>query len=465
MDTGPSHSKSLASRRNGTASNSFPSAATLLCETVSGGIVYPFSDKRRSVDDSLGKKCSETEPPPKNTVGEVKSANAAKHGTLTTAPLGICINIPLTADKPVNPDQEIVKALLTEIRLYAEKYDRRPVTQLMWRNPYQITGGPEVTEILHYLSSRFCLNPATPHEYCAEIDLLTITEDQLALLRGLGFNQILLRLDAPMASSSREDTREKLRRRTQRLRDYRFVNIGVKLSYGHSAYGLYHQRQLLDTVIALQPDRIILGEISEDCLWDTDNTPLLPPATDTHSQFALLYHSLQNAGYRVIGNDCFVKPHDGLAVAQSKHRLRHTVLNYNTSNASDLLGLGPGACSQLGRSYSHNASDFGDYALALQQELLPVHKSFTLSHTQHLVRLVIDQALCYHSIDVPYLESRYNTPLSPFLNNALGTLKCPCNEPLLHYDSDNRINLTSTGIFNLRAICDALISATLKREI
>jgi len=377
-------------------------------------------------------------------------------GTLSIAPLSLCLNIPAASANASGYHRELVDALITEIALRSPGLQRRPVTQLLWRNPFAHLSPAEVTEIMHHLANCFRLGSShnSPTEHCAELHLKSVTEEHAALLKGLGFKQLLLQVESGTQLLLSGSTTAQ--QQVQRLRDYGFQNIGIKIAYGFDYQTLHQLRGLLDLVFSLQPDRVLLTEVADVCLWDDRCDALGRLASNPQSHFAMLYTALRNTGYRVLGNDCFVSPKDPLAKAQNEHRLRRTLGGYNATNAVDMLGLGPGACSQMGDSYYRNAINPSHYTQALQQLRPAFTHGLVLDQAGHLMRIAIDQLLCYHRLDTAYLQARYDIDLLPLVDKALATDKLKNLPPLLHKRSD-RIDLTADGILHLLDICDALL--------
>lgn len=386
------------------------------------------------------------------------AAAASKDRLLNIAPLAVCVNIPLQSGAGGFP-AALYDALGREIAGQPDCHRQRPVSQLMWRNPFYRAGLGDLTAAMHKLGSHFRLL-SEAHEYCAEVDIFQTTEEQVALLRGLGFNQLLMTFTPAALASDLHGGSALLAKRMRALRDYGFTSLGIKLVYGFDAQKPQQLRRLIATIIELQPERVYLNDALERYHWD----PLAAAcasSNDLQDHFTLLFDALRSAGYRVLGNDCFVLPGDALAGAQHRSRLRRTLLNYNASNAADLLGLGPGAYCQLDRLYRRNEPDPEAYCDKVARgEPLAVAAHY-LDERGQLLRLVIDQLLCYHRVDIGYIDSRYKLQLTALLKQAIAWLAGRLSgdpSSLARFNEGACMHLTAAGILHLRAICNAVAS-------
>lgn len=371
---------------------------------------------------------------------------------LSISPLALCVNLPSKA-KQVN-SRALLDALISEARHYSKDFGRRPITQLLLRHPFVHYQGAEITELMHQLASSFKLGnkDQTLVENCVELTPAEITSENLALLKGLGFNELMLGLP------SHYGTKEK-----RQLLDcwqvclaYEFDSIAVRLPYGFEQQDLHGQRQLLDFLLEVKPSRIKLSPAQEICQWDLE----VQASNDASAsgQFAMIYSALRNAGYRVLANDMFILGRDILATAQNQNRLRRTTIGYNAGNASDILGLGPGSISQLDMHYRFNVGSVDEYIERLEQDQIAIEQKRQLDEHGKLCRVIVDQLFCYHRLDLSYIENRYDIKINALAENLVQTLNADARVELMHIHN-GLLQINDDGIMRILFICDAFLTA------
>ncbi len=387
-------------------------------------------------------------------------AREVSKGRLSISPLAVWVNIP-AHDFDTSLGRDFLESLLNEMSLRKEAFGRRPVTQLLLRHPFYHFRGAEITELMHLLASNFRLSHRdnSPIEYCAELSLTEANAANLALLKGLGFNEILLSLPA----NPGHQEHQALQAAWELTQQFAPDCIGLRLPYGYANQDLHSIRSVLDQVLILKPERILLTPASELDRWNLQH-PIQEHGSQSASQFAMLYNALRHANYRVVGNDCFVKGKDPLAIAQNQNRLRRTPAAYNSVNASDLLGFGPAASSQLGSRYESNEETISNYIKPLQAHKLATAKSLQLDSKAKACRVVADQLLRYHHLDINYIENRYDIALSSLAENISWELNAEANMELMRIHN-GLLQLTDDGILRLLFIIDTFLSGLLKSKI
>ena len=378
---------------------------------------------------------------------------------LSISPLALWINLPARQfDAPLG--RPFFDALINEINIRKELYGRRPVTQLLLRHPFVHFQGADITELMHILASSFRLSHRdnSPIEYCAELSLEEANTANMALLKGLGFNEFILSLPP----SLNKEEQQALDDIWQQAKEFGPDSLAIRLPYGHSSQDLHGMRTLLDKVLELRADRVLLTPSSELDRWNLADK-ISEHGSYSASQFTLIYNAMRHAGYRAIGNDCFVNGKDSLAIAQNQNRLRRTAIAYNSVNASDLLGFGPAASSQLGSHYECNSSQLAQYGEKLEQSQLAIDKVLQLSPKAKACRVVADQLLCYHRLDIHYIENRYDLALSSLADNISWELNAEANMELMRIHN-GLLQLTDDGVLRLLFITDTFLSGLLKSE-
>jgi len=379
---------------------------------------------------------------------------------LDITPLGLLVCLPPGGG--TDSHRQYLDQLLTELQLQAKAYHRRPIAYMLWRNIVGQLNAAEITELMYLASRHLRLNHNQQREYGAELGIEHITPETLALLKGLGFNKLQCRFNLTPTESrqllQRSENGE-LAGIATLLEDYGFNLLTAQVHFGHRSQDFHQLRKLLDAVLSLRPARIRL--VSLDDLMPRPQPPSLATERQSSNQFLMLYKAIRNAGFRVIGNDCFMRPGDQLAIAQNQGRLRRTLLGYNACNVGDILGLGPDACSQLGSNYYKN-HDPSQYWPGLQKQGSGRALECSLNEVQLHLRRVLDQLLCYHNLDMGYLENRYHFDFDATFGGSLPQLLPQTEEAWVGWQG-HTLQLTKEGIIHLRAICQRLINrATLK---
>lgn len=385
--------------------------------------------------------------------------NEASHNGLVISPLAMLINFPAGDAAPTLAGSRLLlESLHQEAAIYGQALGRRPVGQLLLRHPFKQFTGADITELMHVLSSGFNLNHRNQgyFEFCAEVMLSDFKADNIALLKGLGFNELMLSLSQQQLNRSGG---EKLKQKWQLAQSYGFDRLSVRLAYGFIDLDLHDIRAQLDQLLELKPQRILLTDAETLNLWE--NCPALEQRLGQNngaaaaSQFTLIYNALRDAGYRVVGNDCFVLGRDPLATAQNQNRLRRNCMTYNAVNATDVLGLGPGSVSNIGHHFHRNHLNREDYIAAVKQGR-PVHSHLQLNESGKLARVIADQLLCYHRLDIPYIDSRYNIHLGRFVEDIAWGLNQQAGTELIRIHN-GLLQLNDEGVLRILYIIDKFL--------
>lgn len=376
--------------------------------------------------------CASQYLPPLNSFQPIQEMKETRSG-LDITPLGVSINL----SSPDGIDSmQLLDCLLQEIRIRCGSRNNRPVHLLeiyLQASSLETAG---ITELVYHLGRYFRLAHAGAHHFRAHLTLAQACETTIALLKGLGFNQLFLHIDENTPANI-----EQLETVLSLSQRYQYTNTALKchhLSATTEAL-LSHARQ------APQPiQHIELEALSEH--------------PEQRQRFLALFDQLRAAHYRVLGNDCFVDAKHPLARAQMNNHLRLTPLGYNTVNVSDICGLGLGNITREGRHFYRNTETFDAYLDRLREDRSPVTHTLTLSQEAILIQHIINQLLCYHQLDLGYLESRYqvnSTQLRDILQQAT-------NGHTWFQDSKTHLSLTPLGICHLNQLNHTLSQSQLE---
>lgn len=291
---------------------------------------------------------------------------------------------------------------------------RRTISQLHWGG-----GTPtflnerQLLRLWQAITQRFTI--LSEAEVALEIDPVVTSREQLALLRGLGFNRISMGVQDFTPEVQQYIGRLQSVEQTRSLYEYcRF--LGFKGINFDLIYGLPKQReetfaQTLATVIEMKPDRVaVFGYAHVPWMRPQQRQfaeTLIPQAPQRFRLFALAHRYFLEAGYLQIGLDHFARPEDELAQARLARRLHRNFQGYTVQPASDILAYGITGISDVQRCYSQNVKTLARYYRGLDQGILPVERGWILSAEDHLRRQIINSIMCNFYVDlqqicVPY---------------------------------------------------------------
>ena len=154
------------------------------------------------------------------------------------------------------------------------------------------------------------------------------------------------------------------------------------------------------------------------------------------------------AGYRRIGMDHFARPGDELARALDTGALHRTFQGYTTKPASDLVGLGLTAISDVQGAFAQNAHTLPSYYARLRAGRLATERGHELSADDRLRRTLVEELMCHFSLDLAALPAAGFEP-------ELERLRALEREGLLVIDG-KRLTLTAEGRLFVRNVARAL---------
>jgi len=188
-------------------------------------------------------------------------------------------------------------------------------------------------------------------------------------------------------------------------------------------YGLPHQtvascRDTVERAASLAPDRLaVFGYAHVPAMkrhQERIDAAALPGAAARHAQAEAIADALQRAGYVAIGLDHFARPDDELARAFAAKRLRRNFQGYTTDPAAALIGFGASAISALPQGYLQNTPLIGAYGEAVAAGGLATARGVAIDSDDRLRRDVIDQLMCYLTVDLGDVAARHGVDAACF---------------------------------------------------
>lgn len=387
----------------------------------------------------------------------IQQANADKQAVST--PISLYAHLPFCESRCLFCGCNVI---ITQQREQAEKYlgyifrdiDRqyelldlknREVAQFHWGGGTPTYMSPEQLERLFKYQTKD-VTWAKDAEIALEVDPRVTTDEQLVMLRELGFNRISMGVQ-----DFQPDTQAAIRRIQPVDMTEAMVNRCRELGYGginfDLIYGLPHQSvesfdKTLDDVIRLSPDRIALYNFAY-IPWMAGHQTLIDQKTlpDGGVKFQIFKHAIRRllkAGYVYIGMDHFAKPSDDLTQAWQDGSLHRNFMGYTTQAGCDLMGVGVSAISTLQGYYAQNVKKLSQYYNAVDEAQLPSMRGFELTADDQLRRGAIHQVLCDSRFSHQALSAKFGVDTQALFAHA--------NEPLAAMERDGLIeNLTEDG--------------------
>ncbi len=348
-----------------------------------------------------------------------------------------------------------------EIALIAPLFDRdREVIQLHFGGGTPNFLNPrQLGDVVDALRRQFHFAEAGDRDISIEIDPRFCEPGWLPELAKIGFNRASLGVQdfdpKVQEAVNRVQSVEQTRAVIESARRAGMRSVNIDLIYGLPAQTLDGFARTLDTVIALQPDRLAVYSYAHlphlfKPQKQIDETLLL----DGEAKLALLQLAVQKltaAGYVYIGMDHFALPDDELARAQQRGGLHRNFMGYTTHADSDLIGLGVSAIRHIGSSFSQNPRDLPGWEAAIDDGRLPVFRGMHLSEDDELRADLIQSLMCQGEIPIAALERRYGIDFRRYFDADIARLRPLIHDGLARVLPD-RIQATAHGRLLLRNI-------------
>jgi oxygen-independent coproporphyrinogen III oxidase len=377
-------------------------------------------------------------------------------------------NIQITHDH--SRSARYVEALKREIALVADLFgQKRKLGQISWGGgtPTFLTLS-EIRSLYEGITKSFdVLDNA---EVSIEIDPRVTTNEQLELLRALGFNRVSLGVQDFNPEVQRVINRVQPEAMTagmlEKARSLGFRGINFDLIYGLPLQSVDTFRRTLEALVQIGPDRIALYNYARLPSLLKHQAILekhpMPSPEERVEIFLLAYEALETAGYVAIGMDHFAKTDDELAKAVENGMLYRNFMGYTVRRGKNLLGIGASAIGEISGGFFQNTKKASDYEKALEETGLATARGMLLSDEDERRKWIIQSLMCqfrlfskeFESEFGESLEARYPNELkalSPFIDDGILT---PCPEGYL---------VTQTGrlfIRNVAMVFDAYLNVS-----
>jgi oxygen-independent coproporphyrinogen III oxidase len=336
----------------------------------------------------------------------------------------------------------------------------RRVAQLHWGGGTPtFLSAEQIEEFYCYVRERFEFAPDA--EIGIEIEPRVTSDEQCRVLRRLGFNRLSMGVQDFNSLVQQTVNRIQPYEMTRRLFDYcralGFESINIDLIYGlpHQTVGGF--AETVDRVIEINPDRLALFSYAHVPWLKKQQGSFakhLPHGYEKFRIFQTAVEMLTDAGYRYIGLDHFVKPHDELARAQDGRTLHRNFQGYTTRGGSDLFGVGVSSISGLENVYAQNWRELPKYYAAVEEAGWATMRGMRLSEDDKLRRAVINRILCHCVLVKSEIEAEFGVGFDDYFAPELARLEPLERDGLVRLERD-RIEVAALGRIFIRNVAMA----------
>lgn len=353
--------------------------------------------------------------------------------------------------------EEYVDVLLQEIDRVADQLgDRTRLAQIHYGGGTPTSlDEPLLLRLWQKITSRFQVLQEA--EVALEVDPVVTRREQLALLRGMGFNRISMGVQDFTPEVQRAVNRVQTVEETEALVEYArflgFSGINFDLIYGLPFQKLETFQHTIEEVVRIGPDRVAIFSYAHVPNLRPHQSRIdvatLPTGPTKHRLFEMAKERLLAAGYVSIGMDHFAKREDELAVAQAEHRLSRNFQGYTVLPASDTVAMGSSSISDIAGAYAQNVRSLPKYYDAIRAGQLATDKGAWLTADDKIRRDAIMELMCNFHLDLRGLGARHGIDAASYLAASLDGLREMEADGLLSV-SDEAVSMTELGESFLR---------------
>ncbi len=294
-------------------------------------------------------------------------------------------------------------------------------------------------------------------EFSLEADPRVTSEEQLAVLRQLGFTRLSLGIQDfdPKVQEvvHRIQSKEQVGKITETARHLGYTSVNYDLIYGLPFQTQKSIRDTVDVVRGLLPDRIAFYgyahvpwiKPSQRRFTEAD----LPSGDEKRALYELGRSLLEEVGYAEVGMDHFALTQDSLWQAYQKGSLHRNFMGYTPRFVAPLIGLGVSAIGDSGRAFSQNEKLVESYQARVAKGELPIQRGHRLTSEDWVIRMHILNLMTR-------METDWKDPVfqTPHLSLALEKLTELQNDGLVELTSYS-CRVTPQGRPFLRNVCMA----------
>lgn len=358
-----------------------------------------------------------------------------------------------------NPVHEYLDLLKKEIAIAGNMTDRQlPVSHIHFGGGSpNLLDGDDIGRLLNLIEFNFNLQDGA--EIAMECDPRQMSAGKARGYAMAGVNRVSLGV---------QDFNEKTQRAVNRIQPFAQIascavwlrEAGIKDINFDLIYGLPHQtpETVADNAFraaSLGASRVALFGYAHVPWMKPHQKSLekhgLPDAQERYKQAEAARAIFKEEGYIAIGMDHFSLPDDPLAAALKEGRLHRNFQGYTTDSAQAVIGFGLSAIGHVPESYAQNTLSLKQYREALEQNRLPVEKGRVLVREDRLRADIIEQLMCYFTVDVGEICKIHGFPPG-FVDESLKKVREMEKDGLV--ETDGRIvTVTEQGRYFVRSVC------------
>ncbi|MBL4672634.1 MAG: oxygen-independent coproporphyrinogen III oxidase [Arenicella sp.] len=310
--------------------------------------------------------------------------------------------------------QDYLARLEKEIEQVAEHLpDRRKVSGIHWGGGTPTHLPPaELERVWSKLNDMFDIQPNA--ELSIEVHPPVTTDLQLETLARLGFRRMSLGvqdLDSGVQDLIyRHQTVEQTEHVLTKARELGFNSVNFDLIYGLPGQTMDTWNFTLDEVLRMRPDRLAIYSYAH-VPWLHPHQEQMPgdqmPASELKIELlrTAARRLQEEGGYSEIGFDHFALPEDEMAIAVGEHRLYRNFMGYTVKPASDYVGFGMSAISEVGHAFMQNHTKLNRWNASLDEGRSAVSKGHALDLDDQVRKIVIERLMCNQRIAYAEVES------------------------------------------------------------
>jgi oxygen-independent coproporphyrinogen-3 oxidase len=240
------------------------------------------------------------------------------------------------------------------------------------------------------------------------------------------------------------------------------AGINMDLLYGLPLQTEKSFAKTIARAIELQPDRLVTFSYAHVPWVNKRQLVLektgLPDKEEKSRMYERAKELLEQAGYRPVGLDHFVKETDELYTALQNGQLHRNFQGYCTRRTTgQVYAFGVTAISQLSGAYSQNSKSIEDYIEKTETGFATV-KGYRLNEEDQIVREVIETLMCNYNLNWQKLSDQLSLPVEK-IKSATAYNPAPFrtfeNDGILTFN-ENQIQMTSQGTLFVRNVAAAL---------
>jgi coproporphyrinogen III oxidase-like Fe-S oxidoreductase len=329
--------------------------------------------------------------------------------------------------KKINPDYS--QLLTREISIYTHKLGERKACKTWFRGtPLKSLSSAEITELTFLTATHFQMAAGNYNEYGFECTVSDITENNLALMKGLHFTTLRLNIDISLSPKNTE-----IFSAFEMIKQYKFHECHYRLSAENiSRSNIFYW---LDCLVKSHADIIEIIGIGK--------------VRNCAAKLNEITETMSRDGYILIGNRFFVKNNHPLVQLKQQGKLQYTPpWGASHPDIKDWVGLGVGAIGRVGNTYYQNLGSEIEYVTALCQGTLPICCSgYHPNKSSERQWELVEQLICLHKVSLP----TYKSP-NTSVNKTEEILKKACKKGWMAKQGAEFI-MKSQGIDHIQEIC------------